>query len=84
MPFVIDVFRDVNLLVRLKYSLIGILVGEKAFSADSISILGTYCIPFIAGLIFTLKQLKKLEIQMAVFKYLGITWLVCLVLNYLL
>ena len=83
-PFVIDVFRDVDLMARLKYSIMGILVGEKAFSADSISILGTYCIPFVAGFIFALKQLEKLEIQMAIFKYLGIAWLVCLVLNYLL
>lgn len=83
-PFVIDVFRDVDLLVRLKYSLTGILVGEKAFSLDSISILGTHCIPFVAGLVFALKQLKKIEIQIAIFKYLGIAWLFCLVLNYLL
>ena len=80
-PFVIDVFRNVDFLVRLRYSLTGILVGEKAFSVDVISLFGMYCIPFILGLIHALNQLEKLETKIATFKCLSIAWLLCLVLN---
>ncbi len=84
LPFVIDLFRDVDFLDKLKYSLTGILTEEKAFSMHSISTLGKYCIPFTAGLIFALKQLNKIKIEVTTFNYLGIAWIVFLVLNYLL
>ena len=84
LPLVIDLFRDVDFLDKLKYSLTGILTEEKAFSIHSITTLGKYCIPFIAGLIFALKQLNKIKIQGIMFSYLAIAWIVFLVLNYLL
>tara|TARA_Y100000739_G_C20547956_1_gene436794 strand:- start:446 stop:1105 length:660 start_codon:yes stop_codon:yes gene_type:complete len=82
-PFVIDVFRGVHYFDGIKYSLLGVMDEEKVFSIHSFSTLLAYCIPFVTGLIFSLKHLKKIEVPLATFNYLGIAWMISLAINHL-
>jgi len=82
-PLVIDVFRDVDFVIitTMRNSLHGVLMDQSALSMSSIATIGKFAIPFIAGIAFVLKNLKKVNVPVKVFNYLGITWICCVLLS---
>ena len=83
-PVFLELIRevDISLILRMKKSLLGIMEEDNPLSIYVVSTLGKFVIPFIVGIIFCLKSLGKTNASSKIFNVLGMTWLICLLINH--
>ena len=80
-PFMIELFRDFSFMPDFKQFLIGILVGEKAFTINSISTILLMTLPFVAGGMFSLCRLQKFAVKRSFYNYVGLAWVTSLAIT---